>query len=215
MQDVLPDAQKLVSLPPFPSLPQAMVQLLAAKILTITPAEAQAFLVGTAVAPVITLPIDTAVAKIPAVPQKQIVRKVKARHPLVPVKQVGVHVPLTTTIGASIISEPVTIELMLILRRAGIKATANWEPAARRLRVRAGSTAMLENRESLGRASAALRATLLDKKILVRQPDRLLFEQDYVFESIMQAAEVVCGYSVNGKQAWRDLTGKPLADYLP
>lgn len=50
MNEVLPDAQKLVSQPPFPSLPAALVQLLAAKMLTITPAEAQAFLTGMALA---------------------------------------------------------------------------------------------------------------------------------------------------------------------
>ena len=73
---------------------------------------------------------------------------------------------------------------------------------------------MLEDRKSLGLGSAALRKKLLQQKILVKQADQLLFNQGYLFESVMQAAEAVCEYSVNGQQAWRDLTGKLLADYV-
>ena len=73
---------------------------------------------------------------------------------------------------------------------------------------------MLENRKSLELGSAALRKKLLQQKILVKQADQLLFNQGCLFKSVMQAAEAVCGYSVNGKQVWRDLTGKPRADYV-
>ena len=73
---------------------------------------------------------------------------------------------------------------------------------------------MLEDRKSLELGSAALRKKLLQQKILVEQADQLLFNQGYLFESVMQAAEAVYGYSVNGQQTWRDLTGKPLADYV-
>ena len=73
---------------------------------------------------------------------------------------------------------------------------------------------MLENRKSPELGSAELWKKLLQQKILVKQADQLLFNQGYLFESVMQAAEAVCGYSMNGKQAWRDLTGKPLADYV-
>ena len=73
---------------------------------------------------------------------------------------------------------------------------------------------MLEDRKSSELGSAELRKKLLQQKILVKQADQLLFNQDYLFESVMQAAEAVYGYSVNGQQAWRDLTGKPLADYV-
>ena len=72
---------------------------------------------------------------------------------------------------------------------------------------------MLEVRKSLKLGSAELRKKLLQQKILVKQADQLLFNQGYLFESVMQAAEAVCEYSVNGK-AWRDSTGKPLADYV-
>jgi len=213
MQDILPDAQKLVSQPPFPSLPQAMVQLLAAKNLAITAAEAQAFLVSAVeasvadskpeyfVQPAIKASdykiIDNVIEKAPAAVKKPIPKKMTAT---------------TVTPLASVVAQ--LIEFKLVLNRAGVKATADWNPVNRRLCVRAGSTAMLENRESLPAISAALREKLLQQKILMHRVDRLEFQKEYVFESAIQAAQVICGYSVNGKQAWRDLSGKPLADYV-
>lgn len=94
-----------------------------------------------------------------------------------------------------------SIEFVLTLNRAGIKATADWDPATLQLRVRVGFMAMLKDCKSLELGSAALRKKRLQQKILVKQADRLLFNQGYFFESVMQAAEAVCGYSVNGKQA--------------
>ncbi len=215
MQDVLSDAQKLVSQPPFPSLPQAMVQLLAAKILTITPAEAQAFLMGTTVVSVVGLAMDSLglVAKVAEATSK-LVMSAPPKLPAATKKPV-VKKPIVAA-GTAFVPQPAaeSTEFVLMLNRAGIKATADWNPTTRRLCVRAGSTAMLEDRKSLGLGTAALRKKLLQQKLLVKQPDQLLFQQGYLFESVKQAAEAVCGYSVNGKQAWRDLAGKPLADYV-
>ena len=203
MQDVLPDAQKLVSLPPFPSLPAAMVQLLAAKVLTITPAEAQAFLMGT-----------QTVGVAPDQPQAASTGAANAKRQEKPVARKAT-VPAVA--GVSATNAPaakVLVEFELTLYRTGTRATADWDPTTRRLRVRAGSTAMAEDRASLGRGSAALRKQLQQQKILVPRAGGLVFEREYEFSSMMQAAAVVCGYSVNGKQAWRDAAGKPLADYV-
>ncbi|MBF9222231.1 DUF4357 domain-containing protein [Hymenobacter ruricola] len=206
MQDVLPDAQKLVSLPPFPSLPQAMVQLLAAKVLTITPAEAQAFLMGGTM-----MPGTGAGPELPAGgPAKTTAKPVAVAKLASSPNQV----PPAAAAAPALRAAAASVEFVLVLNRLGIRATADWDPATRQLRVRAGSTAMPEDRGSIGLASAALRKRLLQQQILVRHVDRLEFQQDYLFGSIKQAAEVVCGYSVNGKQAWRDAADKPLADYL-
>ena len=78
---------------------------------------------------------------------------------------------------------------MLTLNRAGIKVAADWGPATRQLCVRTGSTAMLKDRKNLELGSAALRKKLLQQKILVKQADQLLFNQGYLFESVMQVAE--------------------------
>ncbi|GAB3580866.1 DUF4357 domain-containing protein [Hymenobacter daeguensis] len=206
MQDVLPDAQKLVTLPPFPSLPEAMVQLLAAKVLTITPAEAQAFLMGASGA-FTEKASHKAIAQSPA--------KSGTVKPTV-VKAAKSAPPLMAAHGADLVSssEATTVVFMLVLNRLGIRATADWDATTRKLRVRAGSTAMLRDRDSLPAASAALRKQLLKQKVLVSLADRLEFQQDYVFENAIQAAAVVCGYSVNGKQAWRDSTDKPLGAYV-
>ncbi|OGX83891.1 DUF4357 domain-containing protein [Hymenobacter glacialis] len=217
MQDVLPDAQKLVSMPPFPSLPEAMVQLLAAKILTITPAEAQAFLTG---APV-TLVAGLSPKSLHHVDEKPVKVSKTAAYtnkvaPVIPKKlalEKSVAVPQAEAKRMpKVVASPT--EFFLVLNRAGIKATADWSPVTQQLQVRTGSTAMLENRDSLPPSIAALRNKLLQQNILVRQNGCLEFQQEYLFDTIIQAAQVICGYSVNGKQAWRDLSGKPLADYV-
>ena len=205
MQDVLPDAQKMVSLPPFPSLPEAMVQLLAAKILTITPAEAQAFLMGTTAAPrVASVPKPPAGAVQKAAAKVSVSVAAKTMPSPKPAKPAVIR-PLS---GAG------SVAFVLVLNRLGIRATADWDPTSRRLKVRAGSTAMMRDRESLPPACAKLRKQLLEQKVLLPLDDRLKFQQDYEFESAIHAAAVICGYSVNGKQAWRDIVGKPLADYV-
>ena len=48
---------------------------------------------------------------------------------------------------------------------------------------------MLKDRKNLELGSAALRKKLLQQKILVKQADQLLFNQGYLFESVMQVAE--------------------------
>jgi hypothetical protein len=195
MQDVLPDAQKLVTLPPFPSLPEAMVQLLAAKVLTITPTEAQAFLMSSIEEPTKKMAQEKAFQPV----IKPIVAKPKA---------------VINAAAAAVSANSEVVEFVLVLNRLGIRATADWDPATRKLRMRAGSTAMLKDSKSLPLVSAALRKQLLQQKILVPLADRLEFQKEYLFETAMQAAAVVCGYSVNGKQAWRDSTDKPLGDYI-
>ncbi|GAA4028901.1 hypothetical protein GCM10022409_11260 [Hymenobacter glaciei] len=199
MKDVLPDAQKLVSLPPFPALPQALVSLLAAKGLTITAAEAQAFLVGGSFAPAVPAAL--------AIPKSIIAKSTSTAA----TKSVAAKQPKSS---ANVSRTGESVEFVLVLNRLSIRAIADWDSATRKLRVRAGSTAMLRDRDSLTGASVALRKQLLEEKILMPLSDRLEFRQDYTFDSAMQAAAVVCGYSVNAKQAWRDPADKPLADYL-
>ena len=213
MQDVLPDAQKLVSLPPFPSLPDAMVKLLAAKSLTITHAEAQVFLTGgvsesaTAEAKASSATVGSSVAaKTGAAAKPGIAKKITVAKTKV-VEKTPVTPPNTPARGT-------IIEFALVLNRAGVRAVATWDPAVRRLHVQKGSTAMLESRTSMPHPHQQLKEKLLQKGILMQKSDKLEFQQDYLFESAMQASAVICGYSVNGKQAWLDKNDKPLADYV-
>ena len=205
MKDALPDAQKRVSLPPFPALPQALVNMLAGKGLVITSAEAQAFLVGGNAAPGASI---SSINPVPAVP-KLLNAKPEAS---IGSEAASISISAKASVGVSTSTE--VVEFVLVLNRLGIRAIADWDPTTRKLKVRVGSTAMLHDRASLTGTSAALRKELLKQKVLVALPDRLEFRQNDTFESPMQAAAVVCGYSVNAKQAWRDLTDKPLADYV-
>ena len=204
MQDVLADAQKLVSVPPFPSLPQAMVQLLAAKLLTITSAEAQAFLTGSALGPKPNTHITGTHLSQRAIAKLAGNKTAKATSSL----------PSLNLPAAIATAKEESIEFVLVLNRLGIRAVADWNPTVRQLRVRVGSTAMLKDRESLSAVGVEIRKKLLTQKVLVSLGDRLEFRQEYQFETAQQAAAVICGYSVNGKQAWIDAAGKPLADYV-
>jgi hypothetical protein len=75
-----------------------------------------------------------------------------------------------------------------------------------------GSTARARETASLTKSSAAKRASLRDKGVLVLDGSSLRFSQDYAFGSPSGAAEVVCGKSMNGRTAWKLPDGRTLAD---
>jgi hypothetical protein len=190
MQDVLADAQKLVSVPPFPSLPQAMVQLLAAKLLTVTSIEAQAFLTGSALAPKSIISINEPLHSQKAMANSAGNKPAKAPAPA------ALTLPVVQAAVSAVAEGVVLVEFALVLNRLNIRAVADWNPTVRQLRVRAGSTAMLRDRESLSVVGAGLRKMLLKQKVLVSLGDRLEFQQEYQFETAQQAAAVICGYLV-------------------
>ena len=210
MQDVLPDAQKLVSQPPFPSLPQAMVQLLAAKILTISVAEAQDFLLGNSLRP--AAPATPAAAPSPAnAPQPPRPAKIKPSPEPEPE-----HTPLPA--ASSVAAEPAALPLapLFVLQRpkAGFRAEATWLPTGT-MRVLAGSTAAGSPTSSLSAKGHELRQHLLQTGVLRLHEGGLRFAQDYEFDSPNRAAEVVCGGSVNARIAWlRASDGQTLGNYL-
>ena len=192
MQDVLPDAQKLVSQPPFPSLPEAMVQLLAAKVLTITPAEAQAFLTGT--------PLEAAE---PAGPVKPV--QLGAAAPV----QAGAPVKKAATKKA--LGRPLGEQFML--KQGTAHATAYLQ-ASGGLLVTVGSIAAATAAASLSAGGAATRQKLLDNGVLQRHGEQLVFAVDYLFKSANAAAEAVVARSVNAQTAWQHVTGKQVREFL-
>jgi hypothetical protein len=203
MQDVLPDAQKLVSQPPFPSLPQAMVQLLAAKILTISVGEAQDFLLGNSLRPAA-----------PAVPVAPFTAPAAPRPPR-PAKP-GTEPELAPTPPAA--AEPAASLLppLFVLQRpkAGFRAEAYWLPTGT-MRVLAGSTAAGSSGSSISATGYELRQHLLQTGVLRSHEGVLRFAQDYEFDSPNRAADVVCGGSVNARIAWlRAGDGQTLGSYL-
>jgi len=213
MQDVLPDAQKIVSQPPFPSLPQAMVQLLAAKILTITVAEAQDFLLGNALRPT---PPGAPLAD-PAAPAPSTAPAKPPKAPRPPRSKATL--PAATQVPA--VAEPATLPLpptapTFVLQRpkAGFRAVAQWLPTGT-MRVLAGSTAAGSPSSSFSEAGQRLRQHLLETGVLRPHEQHVRFAQDYEFDSPNRAAEVVCGGSVNARMAWlREADGQTIGSYL-
>lgn len=202
MQDVLPDAQKLVSQPPFPSLPQAMVQLLAAKILTITVHEAQDFLLGNTLRPAAPSPVTPPLpgpAPTPA-PARKPRRAAPATAPVVAEPAAA---PLAPSVPIFVLQRPKT----------GFRALAQYLPTGT-MRVLAGSTAGPAS-SSLSPTGERLRQQLAAAGILQPHENLLRFTQDYEFDSPNRAAEVVCGGSVNARLAWlAEASGQTLGSYL-
>ncbi len=196
MQDVLPDAQKLVSQPPFPSLPAAMVQLLAAKVLTITPAEAQAFLMGTALAAGAPTPPEAtagAPAKRPA-PKKQAVAPPPAAK------------PVSAPAGEMPVGE------RFVLKQGAAHATAHLQSGGALL-VLAGSVAAATEAASLSTGGAVARQKLLVDGVLKPHGEQLVFAVNHLFSSANAAAEVIVARSVNAQMAWQHASGKQVRDF--
>jgi len=76
--------------------------------------------------------------------------------------------------------------------------------------VRAGSGAVKTEVPSCLAYVKELRAALVANGVLNASGDGYTFVQDYVFTSPSTAAEVVLGYSVNGRIAWKTKEGKTL-----
>ena len=73
------------------------------------------------------------------------------------------------------------------------------------------SEAVLEDRKSSVR-SRVRREELIDKGILIKQNDRLVFVKDYEFTSPSLAASAIKGGATNGLTNWKTKNGKTLRD---
>lgn len=79
--------------------------------------------------------------------------------------------------------------------------------------VRAGSTARATETDTLGGVYVTLRSELKTKGVFAEQDDKLVFTQDYAFNSSSAAASVVSGSQRSGPQTWKRSTdGKLLKD---
>jgi hypothetical protein len=218
MQDVLPDAQKLVTLPPFPSLPQAMVQLLAAKVLVVTPAEAQAFLMGSVTAletvseppaPVIEKKLAARPAKAPAPSPKPNKKKTQ---PLLPAAVVPADSVQPDAAPADDSNKLRTGE-RFTLKQGNVHATAHLQANGHMLVV-AGAVVATEATASLSVASVTARQQLVAEGLLQMHGEQLVLTADYLFNSANRAAEVVVGRSVNGQLAWKHPSGRQVRDFI-
>jgi hypothetical protein len=99
----------------------------------------------------------------------------------------------------------------LYLRLGGIEARAVLEDDE--LIVLEGSSAASEVAQSLSLGYRAIRDKLVSAEILV--PDeysQLKFSRNHPFPSPSQAAAIIVGYMINGRQAWKSENGEALGD---
>jgi hypothetical protein len=76
--------------------------------------------------------------------------------------------------------------------------------------VSAGSRAKASEAPSIHGRTRDLRASLLENGVLEAEADSLVLTQDYVFSSPSEAAAVLLGRSVNGREKWIAKDGRSL-----
>lgn len=103
---------------------------------------------------------------------------------------------------------------LLTCEQDGIKATGKDTDEG--FIVYKGSTARKEVFDSFSNSGEQLRSKLTEAGVLIdhpHEPDLLLFEQDYVFNSPSAAAGMVLGVTSNGRWKWKTPEGKSLKDF--
>jgi len=77
----------------------------------------------------------------------------------------------------------------------------------------ANSEAANSIQNSLSGSYRALREHLMSSGVLVENGAKLKFARDQLFRSPSQAAAVIVGYSINGRDAWRTPSGVTFTDF--
>lgn len=90
--------------------------------------------------------------------------------------------------------------------KASAKLTSNG------LEVQKGSEMNPKETPSLSGSYSSQRKTLIEKGIVVEKGKKLEFKEDFEFPSPSTAAAIILGYSINGRTAWKDISGKTLKD---
>ncbi len=76
--------------------------------------------------------------------------------------------------------------------------------------VLAGSYASYQDRDSLAHFWRDLKAKLISQNILVPRGSYYEFTQNYLFKSPTAAGSIISGYSINGRECWKDEFGKTI-----
>jgi hypothetical protein len=98
----------------------------------------------------------------------------------------------------------------LVIRAKGITATGYDTSAG--FVVTRGSEAVVDWVPSAHKYALALRDSLIDRGVLVKNNDRYVFSQDYTFDSPSAAAQVIQGRTANGRIDWKDEQGRTLKE---
>lgn len=118
------------------------------------------------------------------------------------------NVPLTATTEDDIIANAIG-DLELNLNVSGIKALA--------IQTNEGLVVLEESRVSNNPTKnygyGSLRDTLIAENVIQTEPTGdLYFTQNYLFSSASAAAAVILGYSVNGRNVWKNEAGKSIKE---
>ena len=97
------------------------------------------------------------------------------------------------------------------LRAINLKVTAVRTDEG--LVVLANSEAAITATNALSNGYKAIRERLLSSGVLVENGTKLKFVRDQLFRSPSQAAAVVVGYSINGRDAWKTSSGVTFSDF--
>jgi hypothetical protein len=96
----------------------------------------------------------------------------------------------------------------LFLNLGGLKANAiNTDEG---ILVRAGSQAAKNVAQGLSSGYKALRDKLIGDGMLKLEGDKYIFQSNQLFSAASPAAAVVVGYSINGRDNWKDIKGRSL-----
>jgi hypothetical protein len=98
------------------------------------------------------------------------------------------------------------------LRVSGLHARAVWTDEG--MVVFEGSDAALTPASSLTGGAVALRQTLIASGVLANSDEKMIFKQDYMFKTASQAAGIVAGYSINGRDNWKLDDGMTFKQYF-
>lgn len=124
---------------------------------------------------------------------------------------------LVNTLGHKVFEEKREINIEKIQNiffiNAARGANASGEPNSDGFLVFKGSKATLDTTPSLTNSLVNLRNELLDKGVLTKLSDCLLFNEDYIFTSASLAAATVMGRSANGLTEWKLKNGKTLKEF--
>ena len=90
------------------------------------------------------------------------------------------------------------------------KLTASGFLTNEGLVVLANSHASFQDRDSLAHFWQDLKAKLISKNILVSRGSYYEFTENYLFKSPTAAGSIISGYSINGRECWKDKSGKTI-----
>ncbi|RZK27127.1 MAG: DUF4357 domain-containing protein, partial [Hymenobacter sp.] len=207
MQDARPEAERRITQYPFPSLPDALMQVVAEQHTSVTRQEAEAFLEGHEHQ--LSVPRPTPAAS-PTPAPLPAAKPAKPRQPVASSKPKPSHRP---TPAPSQPSPQLLAGERFTLTQGILQATAYLQSDGKLL-VQAGSRAAAVAAPSLSARRLPLRRELSVAKVLIVENDYLVFTTDYLFPSANIAAEIIVARSVNAQIIWKHISGKQVRDFL-